>query len=88
MSNVGVIILPESLRTKLGDDAARELVTLINDSATSTKKEVVDTALDRYERRLIEVTSEFEKTITGVKADLGKEIANTRADMIKWIFIF
>ena len=77
MSNMGVILLPENLRAKLGDEAARELVTLINDTSDSIKKQVLDTSADRFERRLYEV-----------KGDLQKEIANTKAELIKWMFIF
>jgi len=88
VNDVGVIMLPENLRTKLGEDAARELVVLINDSSESVKKQVLDTSVDRYERRLVEVKGDLEKEITSTKADLGKEIANTKAELIKWMFIF
>jgi hypothetical protein len=45
-------MLPENLRTKLGEDAARELVVLINDSSELVKKQVLDVSVDRYERRV------------------------------------
>lgn len=43
MNDVGVIILPENLRTKLGEDAARELVVLINNTKADLEKEIANT---------------------------------------------
>lgn len=51
-------------------------------------EQVLDTSVDRYERRLVEVKGDLEKEITSTKADLEKEIANTKAELIKWMFIF
>lgn len=43
MNDVGAIILPENLRTKLGEDAARELVVLINNTKADLEKEIANT---------------------------------------------
>jgi|GEM_PF-6530621 hypothetical protein len=70
------LILSENLRAKLGEEAARELVTLINDTFESVKNQILDTPTDRFDRRLFEV-----------KGDLEKGIANTKAELIKWMLI-
>lgn len=36
-------MLPENLRTKLGEDAARELVVLINNTKADLEKEIANT---------------------------------------------
>jgi len=43
VNDVGAIILPENLRTKLGEDAARELVVLINNTKADLEKEIANT---------------------------------------------
>lgn len=43
MNDVGAIILPENLRTKPGEDAARELVVLINNTKADLEKEIANT---------------------------------------------
>ena len=43
MKDVGAIMLPENLRTKLGEDAARELVVLINNTKADLEKEIANT---------------------------------------------
>lgn len=72
-----ILVIPEVLRSKLGDEGARELVDLINKAASGIKENVSEKAVERLERRLTET-----------KADLEKQIANVRADLIKWMFIF
>lgn len=77
MSNVGVILLPEYLRNQLGEQGASELVTLINETTRESKNSVLETAADRFERRL----SEF-------KGEVKAEIHEVKSDIIKWMFIF
>lgn len=74
---MGIILMPENLRSKLGEEATKELASLINDSTEAVKKQVLDTAMDRFERRLVEV-----------KTDLEKQIADVKADLLKWMFAF
>lgn len=54
MGSMSVLMLPESLRTKLGDEAARELVEVFNTVATGTHERTVEVLVERFERRLVE----------------------------------
>jgi len=82
---MGVILMPENLRSKLGDEAAKELVILINDSIEAVKKQVLETATDRFENRVVETKTDLEKQIAEVKADLLKQIAEVKTDLLKQI---
>ena len=77
MNNMSIVLLPEGLRLKLGEQAAKELVELVNISNESLKNSILETASDRFERRL----SEF-------KGEVKAEISQVKADIIKWMFVF
>jgi len=49
---VGLIVLPESIREKLGEQAAKDLVELLNLSARTTKGDIVELMVERFEKRL------------------------------------
>ncbi len=72
-----ILVIPEVLRARLGDDGARELVNLLNQAARGLRENVSETAAERLERRLAET-----------KGDLEKQIANVKADLIRWMFVF
>lgn len=77
MIDVGVILFPEVLRQKLGDDGAHALVDVINSSLQKAGQTLNETSTERLERRLSEV-----------KADLELRMSNIRADLLRWMFIF
>lgn len=77
MNGMDIIVLPETLREKLGNQGAKDLVDLLNVSVRSLKENLSESAAERLERRLAET-----------KSDLEKQLANTRADLIKWMFVF
>lgn len=52
--DVGVIMVPESIRSKLGDEATRDLVDLINASAKVTRDNMSELVVERFERRLVQ----------------------------------
>lgn len=56
---VGVLLLPETLRQRLGEDGARDLVELVNASLASAKEVWNETAVERLERRLAETKAEL-----------------------------
>jgi hypothetical protein len=53
------LLLPETLRQRLGEDGARDLVELVNASLASAKEVWNETAVERLERRLAETKAEL-----------------------------
>lgn len=95
MSSMGIVFVPESLRVKLGDEALKELIELINSSIKNAKQEVVEIASKGFENKSIETKSELEKLIIETKSDLQKQIIETQkkiseaeTKLLKWLFIF
>lgn len=56
---MSVLLLPETLRQRLGEDGARDLVELVNASLASAKEVWNETAVERLERRLAETKAEL-----------------------------
>jgi len=56
-----ILIFPETLRTKLGDDAAQDLAKLINTATRGAKESTVELMVERFERRLAETKTELVK---------------------------
>jgi hypothetical protein len=79
-----ILVIPETLRAKLGDDGAKDLVELINQSYKNLKDNFNETASGRLEQRLAETKADLGKQIGEVK----QQIAEVRADIIKWMFVF
>ncbi|MGB9886490.1 MAG: LA_3696 family protein [Moorellales bacterium] len=79
-----IVVMPEVLREKLGEQGARELVNLLNSSVKNLKENIGETAADRLERRLAETKAELQVGIAEAKTEISK----TKAELIKWMFIF
>jgi len=88
VNGMGLVLFPEVLREKLGNDGAKELVELINASIKNAKENVEEIGTERLERRMTELEAKIQKEISDTEMRLQKEIAYTRADIIKWMFIF
>lgn len=78
---MGVLVLSEALRAKLGEEAAKGLVEALNAVAATTHEHTVEVVSERFERKLAEAKAEL-------KAELVKQIAEVKADLIKWMFVF
>ncbi|MEW6182283.1 MAG: hypothetical protein AB1500_03790 [Bacillota bacterium] len=52
MKAENIIVFPEVLRTKLGDEAAKQLVDIVNATAEKTKNDVFEFLIERFESRL------------------------------------
>jgi len=92
--------VPKVLREKLGEDGADALISLINQSQSNNKAEILQFVEEKFERRLSEelgkvserITDEFAKInqriteeISGVRGELAKEISGVRGEMAKEI---
>lgn len=56
-----IILLPENLRIKLGDQGAKELIDLINSLVKSTKEDLIESSINKFERRLSETKADLIK---------------------------
>ena len=99
MSSMGIVLMPENLRLKLGEEAARELIDLINNSIKDAKSDAAKTAGEIVEKQTIESKNSLEKLIIQTKVDLEKQIIEAKADiqtrvaesgtrLLKWLFVF
>lgn len=91
-----VINISSTLRERLGDNGADDLVDLINRATEETKEDVLTLVEEKFERRLaVESESlrryingetiQLDKRITKVGADLDKRITDVAADLDKRI---
>lgn len=77
VTGMGILVLSEALRSKLGEEAVKGLVEALNTVAATTRE------------RTVEVVSErFERGVGGAKSELARQIAEVKADLIKWMFVF
>ncbi|MFQ5594499.1 MAG: LA_3696 family protein [Anaerolineae bacterium] len=76
-----VISVPRTLRQQLGDQAADELIDLLNRATEETKRDVLVLAEERYERRLSEEIAKVNQHTTDVKGDLSQQTADVRSDL-------
>ena len=84
--------IPQSVRTKLGDDATFGLIELFDTEEKRWSEHVLNTATDRYERRLTDEVSqlrrEFYSALHEGLAAIRAELATTRVEMLRWSFLF
>ncbi len=80
-----VISVPRALRQQLGDQAADELVELLNRATEETKRDVLVLAEEKFERRLSEEIAKVNQHTTDVKGDLTQQIAEVRSDLSQQI---
>ncbi|BBB91609.1 MAG TPA: hypothetical protein PKA28_13510 [Methylomusa anaerophila] len=81
---MSVILLPESVRAKLGD-AADDFIKLLNEVADARTEQ------QRITEFKLSQATDLAKEFTGVRkeiADVRVEIKETKSEIIKWMFIF
>ncbi|MDR9785845.1 MAG: hypothetical protein RJR37_00940 [Peptococcaceae bacterium MAG4] len=62
---MNIILLPEVLKQKLGDDGAKEFVNLLNESVKAAKESTSDVLAERFEKRLAETESKIIRWMFG-----------------------
>ena|SRR5437762_8602870 len=95
--------MPAALRERLGDEATYELIEVIQTTGREWRDNVLDEAVGRFERRLIEETGKLRLEMTRemtqlrlemthgmaeMKTDLREDIAAARIDILRWSFLF
>ncbi len=82
---MSIITIPKPLRDKLGDDGTEGLIEVLNRQEEHTKDSVIETAADRFERRLTEVRTGLDNRITEVEASLNNRITEVETRLDKRI---
>jgi hypothetical protein len=54
-----IVIISEALRSKLGDEGAKELASLINQAARGAKEGALELVVEKFERRLADLRAEL-----------------------------
>ena len=84
--------IPSAVRTKLGDDATFGLIELLDAEHRNWSEDVLATATDRFERRLVQETAllrqEFHATLNKGLTEIRSELSTTRVEMLRWAFVF
>jgi hypothetical protein len=80
--------MPGSLRESLGDEAAFGLLELLGTERAEWSDHVLNTAADRFERRLAEEIGSVRVELHTGLAAVHAAIATARAEHIKWSFVF
>ncbi|MCL6477865.1 MAG: hypothetical protein K6T65_05565 [Peptococcaceae bacterium] len=65
-----VLFIPEVLRSKLGEEGTKELISLINQATKSMRENVSETSAERLERRMAEMKTDIVKEVAGVESRL------------------
>jgi hypothetical protein len=69
-----------ALRERLGDDAAIDLLELVEFTHTAREERMLSVAAERFERRLAE-------ELATLRVALVREIHETKSETIKWAFL-
>lgn len=74
VDSMAVVLVPEILREKLGAEAAKELIDLINASARAAKESMTELMVERFERRVAETEGRLEKRMADLESRLTWKI--------------
>lgn len=80
--------VPVALRERLGIDATSGLVEFIEDNRQEWVNQVMSAHVDKFERRLVEVTSALRVEMHEGFAAMRSEASQRHAEMVKWAFLF
>lgn len=59
--NMSLVLFPEALRQKLGDDASRNLIEVINQTTKDLKESTLEVAVEKIDRKLADTKTELIK---------------------------
>lgn len=84
--------VPVALRARLGEEAAIGLIELLQSTGRAWSEEVLNLAVERFERRLTEEISrlrvEIAQAHASLQTSLRQDIAAVRVELLKWSFLF
>ena len=80
--------VPPALQERLGPEGTLGLVNVVQVAGRALKDDVMNTATDRFERRLVEETGRLRIDMAGLEGRLTARITEARHDVLKWSFVF
>jgi hypothetical protein len=82
------VIVPLSLRGRLGDDGTVALETWVSDTGQMWRDEVLTLAEERFERRLAQEMSGLRVEMANGMCGIRREMSTLRVELLKWSFLF
>lgn len=76
-----VINITKTLRQKLGDQRADDLVDLLNRATEDAREDTLALAEEKYERRLGEEMAMMNQNITEARTELDQHITETKTEL-------
>ncbi|HYT73491.1 MAG TPA: hypothetical protein VEL79_01975 [Vicinamibacterales bacterium] len=83
-----VASVPSVLSARLGPDASKGLVELLEAERHDWSDQVLILAGERFERRLVEEASKLRIEMSTLGSVLRQEIAKDRFALLRWMFLF
>jgi hypothetical protein len=95
--------MPKALVERLGNDGAHGLATWVASERTEWKDDVLNTALERFDRRLttemsalrIDVARDLSalrvdvaRDMSALRSDVARDLSGVRSELLKWSFLF
>jgi hypothetical protein len=84
--------VPDALAERLGHEGTRGLVEWIEATQEDWRKDVLTTAVDRFEVRLTTEISalrlDVTREISELRRDMTRDLSDTRSEILKWSFLF
>jgi hypothetical protein len=100
---MAVAPMPRALVERLGNDGAQGLVTWLASERTAWSDDVLNMALERFDRRLtteisglrIDVARELSalrvdvaRDMSTLRGDVARDLSAVRSELLKWSFLF
>jgi len=79
-----ILHVPEALRERLGEEATKELVALLDQAARGLRENISETSAERFERRIAELKAE----IAEAKAEIIKQVAAAESRLMWKVLAF
>lgn len=83
---MNIAVLSPVLKTKLGNDGLRELRDVLDMTRQEWKGDVLETAVNRFERRLSEEAGALRVEIAVEIGKVRTDMASMRGNLVHWMF--
>lgn len=83
-----LISMPRKLLDKIGEEAAGELLELLNTFEQYSHNSVITLAEEKFERRLSEEISKVRVDLSRETAAIREELHRNQSATVRWMFLF